>query len=71
MTEAGLELTNRVAREHFANELHMLSGLAKSERTQLADLLAKLERSLLDSRARVTGGPTGPVRPDHAPGTSR
>jgi DNA-binding MarR family transcriptional regulator len=49
LTEAGLELTNRVAREHFANELHMLSGLAKSERTQLADLLGKLERSLLDA----------------------
>jgi DNA-binding MarR family transcriptional regulator len=47
MTEAGIELTNRVAREHFANELHMLSGLSKSERAQLADLLAKLERSLL------------------------
>lgn len=49
LTEAGLELTNRVAREHFANELHMLSGLSKSERAQLADLLAKLERSLLNA----------------------
>jgi len=49
LTEAGLELTNRVAREHFANELHMLSGLSKSERAQLSDLLAKLERSLLNA----------------------
>ena len=49
LTEAGLELTGQVAREHFANELRMLAGLSKSERTQLADLLAKLERSLIDA----------------------
>ena len=52
LTEAGLELTNRVAREHFANELDMLSGLSKSERAQVADLLAKLERSLLDAERK-------------------
>lgn len=49
LTEAGLELTGQVAREHFANELRMLARLSKSERTQLADLLAKLERSLSDA----------------------
>lgn len=49
LTAAGLELTGQVAREHFANELRMLAGLSKSERTQLADLLAKLERSLIDA----------------------
>lgn len=47
LTEAGLELTNQVARDHFANELDMLSGLSKAERAQLAGLLSKLERSLI------------------------
>jgi DNA-binding MarR family transcriptional regulator len=46
LTEAGLKLIDEVAREHFTNELRMLSGLSKSERTQLAGLLSKLERSL-------------------------
>lgn len=49
LTDAGLELTDRVAKEHFANEARMLSGLSKAERVQLAGLLAKLERSLLDA----------------------
>jgi len=46
LTDAGLKLIDQVAREHFANELEMLSGLSKPERAQLAALLAKLERSL-------------------------
>ena len=46
LTPAGLDLTNRVAKEHFANELEMLAGLTTAERRQLASLLAKLERSL-------------------------
>lgn len=49
LTEAGLALINEVARAHFTNELRMLSGLTKPEREQLAGLLAKLERSLLDA----------------------
>jgi DNA-binding MarR family transcriptional regulator len=47
LTEDGLALINEVAREHFTNELRMLSGLTPPERDQLAGLLAKLERSLL------------------------
>jgi DNA-binding MarR family transcriptional regulator len=46
LTEAGLELVNQVVREHFANEVRMLSGLTGAERQQLAGLLGKLERSL-------------------------
>lgn len=49
LTDAGLTLTGQVAQEHFANELRMLSGLSKSERAQLAGLLAKLENSLIDA----------------------
>jgi DNA-binding MarR family transcriptional regulator len=52
LTEAGLELINQVAREHFDNELRMLSGLSRPERAQLAGLLAKLERSLLDAERK-------------------
>lgn len=52
LTQAGLELTDQVAQEHFANELDMLAGLSKPERAQLADLLAKLERSLLAAGRR-------------------
>lgn len=49
LTDAGLELTDRVAKEHFANEARMLSGLTPADRRQLSALLAKLERSLLDA----------------------
>lgn len=49
LTDAGLKLVSEVARAHFTNELRMLSGLTAPEREQLAALLAKLERSLLDA----------------------
>ena len=49
LTAEGLELTDRVAKEHFANEDRMLSGLTPADRRQLAALLAKLERSLLEA----------------------
>ena len=48
LTATGLELTDRVAKDHFDNELRMLAGLSQGERGQLAELLSKLERSLLD-----------------------
>jgi DNA-binding MarR family transcriptional regulator len=46
ITAVGLELTDRVAKEHFANEERMLSGLNQTERRHLAALLAKLDTSL-------------------------
>ncbi|MFC9977289.1 MarR family winged helix-turn-helix transcriptional regulator [Spirillospora sp. NPDC127200] len=46
LTDEGLELTNAVVAEHFANEQRMLAGLSEAERRQLARLLGKLERSL-------------------------
>jgi len=46
LTDEGLELTNAVVAEHFANEQRMLAGLTETERRQLARLLGKLERSL-------------------------
>jgi DNA-binding MarR family transcriptional regulator len=46
LTPIGLEITNKVAKEHFDNELKMLAGLTDAERRQLAFLLAKLESSL-------------------------
>lgn len=49
LTAEGLELTDRAAKEHFANEERMLSGLTAADRRQLAALLAKLERSLLEA----------------------
>lgn len=49
LTELGLETTNAVAKDHFANELQMLSGLSEPERKTLAQLLSKLERSLEQS----------------------
>lgn len=52
LTGAGLKLINEVARAHFTNELRMLSGLTAPEREQLAALLAKLERSLLDAEGQ-------------------
>ncbi|MFF5264014.1 MarR family winged helix-turn-helix transcriptional regulator [Actinomadura viridis] len=60
LTEKGLELTNAVVTEHFANERRMLAGLSEAERHRLARLLGLLERSLeqaeAESRAREPGG---------------
>jgi DNA-binding MarR family transcriptional regulator len=46
LTEAGLELIEKVAATHFANEENLLVGLTQSERRQLGQLLSRLERSL-------------------------
>jgi DNA-binding MarR family transcriptional regulator len=46
LTALGMEVTDRVVEDHFANERRMLSGLTETERKQLARLLGKLERSL-------------------------
>jgi DNA-binding MarR family transcriptional regulator len=46
LTDPGLELIEKVAAAHFANEHDLLVGLVPSERRQLAQLLSRLERSL-------------------------
>lgn len=46
LTEKGLELIEKVAADHFANEEKLLVGLTTSERRQLGQLLSRLERSL-------------------------
>ncbi|MEV8634098.1 MarR family transcriptional regulator [Streptosporangium sp. NPDC051023] len=55
LTDRGLDLVERVAEAHFANERGMLEGLSEAERQRLGRLLSKLERSLENAeRARVT-----------------
>lgn len=46
LTDAGLELIEKVAAAHFANEEKMLVGLTSTERRQLGQLLSRLERSI-------------------------
>ncbi|MET7405629.1 MarR family winged helix-turn-helix transcriptional regulator [Streptomyces parvulus] len=49
LTEAGLKKVDEVFGEHLENERRMLGGLSPAEHRQLARLLAKLERSIVDS----------------------
>ena len=57
LTEAGLELIEKVAAAHFANEENLLVGLTATDRRQLAQLLSRLERSLdAYETASRTGG---------------
>ena len=42
LTTKGRELFDKVSVEHLANEERLLTGLSKSDRTKLADLLRKL-----------------------------
>ncbi|MFE3454219.1 MarR family winged helix-turn-helix transcriptional regulator [Nonomuraea sp. NPDC059194] len=46
LTDAGLDLVERVAQTHFANEQRMLAKLTDVEQRQLARLLSRLESSL-------------------------
>jgi DNA-binding MarR family transcriptional regulator len=46
LTDVGLELIEKVAAAHFANEHNLLVGLTQAEQRQLAQLLSRLERSL-------------------------
>lgn len=46
LTDQGLTLINDLTRAHFANEERLLIGLTATERTRLAGLMSKLERSL-------------------------
>ncbi|MEV3861102.1 MarR family transcriptional regulator [Streptomyces sp. NPDC050095] len=49
LTDAGLAKVDEVFAEHLDNERRMLTDLSPAERRQLARLLSKLERSILDS----------------------
>ncbi|MFD4253760.1 MarR family winged helix-turn-helix transcriptional regulator [Amycolatopsis thermoflava] len=63
LTDEGLALTDKVAEVHFANENRMLAGLTKTERTQLAQLLSRLEHSIrlaeMADRAETDGNRSG------------
>lgn len=52
LTPAGLDLIDRLAKEHFSWELEMLAGLTEAERVRLAALLAELDRSMLEAAGR-------------------
>ncbi|MQY28693.1 MarR family winged helix-turn-helix transcriptional regulator [Nocardia aurantia] len=47
LTDAGKQVLEQTAAEHFANESRMLAGLTTDERHQLAGLLRKLEQSIV------------------------
>lgn len=49
LTDKGLEVIDRTIEAHLEAEAAMLEGLTEKERAQLAKLLAKLERSIVDS----------------------
>lgn len=53
LTDAGLDLIDKVTRAHFANEKRMLAGLGETDQRRLAKLLSQLERSLDDAEARA------------------
>lgn len=46
LTDAGVELIEKVAAAHFANEENLLVGMTATERRQLGKLLSRLDRSL-------------------------
>ncbi|MEU0598088.1 MarR family transcriptional regulator [Streptomyces sp. NPDC006393] len=49
LTDAGLRKVDEVFAEHLENERRMLGGVSPAERRQLARLLTKLERSIVES----------------------
>ncbi|MFI7385629.1 MarR family winged helix-turn-helix transcriptional regulator [Streptomyces sp. NPDC049813] len=49
LTGEGLAKVDEVFAEHLDNERRMLAGVSPAERRQLARLLAKLERSIVDA----------------------
>lgn len=51
LTSQGRTVVDAVADEHFSNELALLAGLSERDRSALAELLSRLERSVQDARA--------------------
>jgi DNA-binding MarR family transcriptional regulator len=49
LTDKGLEVINRTIEAHLEAEAALLHGLSEREREQLARLLGKLERSIMES----------------------
>jgi DNA-binding MarR family transcriptional regulator len=49
LTPAGLDLVNRALPDHVETEHSLLAGLSKKERSQLAELLAKVEQAATDA----------------------
>lgn len=46
LTPAGLDLVDKVADAHFANEARMLAGITAQQRSELSELLILLETTL-------------------------
>lgn len=64
LTDAGLKKVNELFAAHLENERRMLGGLSPAERRQLAGLLSKLERSIVESDDAGPDGPEGPDGPN-------
>ncbi|MFC7307212.1 MarR family winged helix-turn-helix transcriptional regulator [Streptomyces monticola] len=56
LTDEGLRVIDELFTEHLENERRMLAGLSERDCTQLARLLAKLERSLAAAEPEDTEG---------------
>ncbi|MEU0649667.1 MarR family winged helix-turn-helix transcriptional regulator [Streptomyces umbrinus] len=66
LTDAGVELIEKVAAAHFANEENLLVGLTPTERRQLGQLLSRLERSLDGYETTLRGNGGTRAEPDDA-----
>lgn len=53
LTDKGLEVINRTIEAHLDAEAALLHGLSQKEREQLARLLAKLERSIVEAESNL------------------
>ncbi|MDF3304897.1 MULTISPECIES: MarR family winged helix-turn-helix transcriptional regulator [Rhodococcus] len=51
LTDEGLRVIEKVAEAHFANESQILSGMSKDDQAALAELLRKLEHSIVENQA--------------------
>ncbi|ALG86339.1 MarR family winged helix-turn-helix transcriptional regulator [Gordonia phthalatica] len=49
LTTSGLSLIDQTASAHFSNELRLLQDLDENDQRQLADLLRRLENSIIDA----------------------
>ena len=57
LTDKGLEVIDRTIESHLAAESALLHGLTARERTQLAGLLGKLERSIVEAERAAASAP--------------
>jgi DNA-binding MarR family transcriptional regulator len=54
LTDEGLRVIEKVAEAHFANEARILSGMSAKDQASLAELLRKLEHSIVDNQTPLT-----------------